>query len=475
MFRNVAGILAGLAGLAAAWAAAAGPAQAERYQAERAQQAQVLEAAGGAYDGPQGAYVSRIGERMAAAAGLGGQCAFTVVDNPAVNAFAAAPGCHIYVTRGLLAVMNSEAELAAVLGHEVGHVAARHAARQEGREALTGLAAALVGAFTKSDLAGQVAGGVARLSNLGYSRSQEYEADSLSLRYLPAAGYAPEALAALLADLEREDRFSAEAGQGGQAVPAWASTHPLTGDRIRRAADQAALTPASGPADPRARQYLAAIDGLAYGETGGRGLIEGRSFFQPWLRIAFEAPEGFRLQAQDGSVLINGPEGLRGEFASGTAKYARLEDYARRVLAGVAGATPVRLDPPRRRVVNGLDAAVLSAHAATPRGAMRVTVVAFDVGEARVYHFATIAPEDRAGAFEPMYASFRRVAPDEAAGLGARRIRVASVRAGDTAESLAAEMSGGAPLERFLMLNDLERGQPLAPGRLVKLVVDGPR
>lgn len=467
--RMGAGLLAGLA------VALGGPAGAQVSRAERAQQAQILQAAGGAYEGPQSAYVARIGERMAEAAGLGGRCAFTIVDNPVVNAFAAPPGCNIYITRGLLAVMNSEAELAAVLGHEVGHVAANHAQRQQSREALTGLAAALVGAVTKSDLAGDVAGRVAKLSNLGYSRSQEYEADSLSLRYLPRAGYAPQALADLLGDLEREDQFEAKLGQGGRDIPVWASTHPLTADRIRRAADAAAMIPVDRPLEIKGPTYLVEMDGLAYGDALGRSLIEGRSYVQPWLRLAFEAPEGFRLQEASGGVVISGPEGMRGEFASGTAAASRLEDYARQVLAAVAGRTPVDLDPPERRRVNDLNAVLLTAHAWTRQGRMQVTVVAYALGADHVYHFATIAPEAQAWRFEPMYASFRRLPPGQRTGGGPRRIAVVPVRDGDTADSLSARMAGPAPLERFEMLNGLTPGEPVGSDRLVKLVVEGDR
>src|SRR5436190_19133665 len=134
--------------LAAAALALPAQAQTDRVQA---QQAQVLREVGGAYEGPQAAYVRRIGERVAVAAGLGGRCTFTVIDNAAINAFTTPPGCYVYVTRGLLAILNSEGELAAVLGHELGHVAAKHAQKQQSQEPLTGLASVLVGAATRSD------------------------------------------------------------------------------------------------------------------------------------------------------------------------------------------------------------------------------------------------------------------------------------------------------------------------------------
>ncbi|HET6971061.1 MAG TPA: M48 family metallopeptidase, partial [Phenylobacterium sp.] len=246
--RRKAAIWAGAAVAAGLILGAPASAQESRQaRAERAQQAQVLESFGGAYSGPQADYVSRIGERMAVVAGLGaGRCTFTLVNSQVVNAFAAPPGCHVYVTRGLLSLMNSEAELAAVLGHEVGHVAANHAGRQRNQQVATGLAAALVGALSGSELVGEVAGKAAQLGVLSYSRNQEFEADNLSLHYLPLAGYDPEGLAAALAALGREDAFTARTSGGGRGMPVWASTHPLTADRIRRA-EQGAEAPAADP------------------------------------------------------------------------------------------------------------------------------------------------------------------------------------------------------------------------------------
>ena len=131
------------AALAALSVAAAGAADAQSRQSPEQRRAEILRAYGGAYRGPMAAYVSRVGERMAAAAGQGGRCTFSVIDSPVVNAFAAPPDCDIYVTRGLLALIRSEAELAAVLGHEVGHVAANHAGRRQTRSAITGITTAV--------------------------------------------------------------------------------------------------------------------------------------------------------------------------------------------------------------------------------------------------------------------------------------------------------------------------------------------
>lgn len=465
MRRFCAGLI--LAGLVA------GPAAAQVSRAERIQHDEILAQAGGAYRGPQAEYVAAVGERVARAAGLGDGCEFVVVDSQVVNAFTAPPGCHVYLTRGLLAVMNSEAELAAVLGHELGHVAARHAARQRSQEVVTGLAAALVGAVAKSDVVGGIAQRAAKLSNLGYSRGQEHEADTLSLRYLAAAGYPARGLADVLAGLQREDAYSARTtGRDPRTIPVWASTHPLTTDRIRRVQQQVLLGEVVR-SDVGAATYLAALDGLTYGESPDQGIVAGRTFTHPRLRIAFDAPPGFRLTDQPQGVRIDGPEGMRGEFAGGRASAERLEDYAVQVLGAVASGTPLRVGQASRTTVNGVDAVVLPARASTRAGPVEVVVAAYAVGDGRAYHFATIAPVGRAQVFEPMYGSFRRLDERAPALLGPKRIRTITVGREDTIESLSQRMAGQDPLGRFLMLNALAPGQPLAPGRQVKIVTAG--
>lgn len=461
-------------GVAMALLALSAEAQVTRAQAERAQQGEVLRSVGGAYEGPQSAYVSKVGERMAAAAGLAGRCTFTIVNAEVVNAFTTPPGCYVYLTRGLLGILNSEAELAAVLGHEIGHVAARHAQRQQNNEALTGLAAALVGAVAKSDVVGAVAGRAAKLGTLSYSRSQEYEADSLSLRYLPVAGYAPRGLTDVLDDLRREDAFTARvSGRTGRSGPAWASTHPLTGDRIRRAAQQVAAADPADRSGLNTDTFLTALDGLTYGDDPDQGYVSGVAFTHPRLHIAFNAPQGFQLANAADAVRITGPNGMRGEFAGGQATSDRLEDYAAQVLRGVTGSASIEMGRPARTTINDLDAVILPARAATRSGPVEVVVAAYATGGGQAYHFATIAPAGQGGVFDPMYESFRRLSDREVASVGPMRISIATVRRGDTSESLAAKMAGGDRLERFLMLNGLDRGEPLAPGRRVKVVTGG--
>ena len=233
---------------------------------------QLMAQFGGAYRGPQAAAVERVGRRVAVQSGLpGAERDFTVtlLDSPVENAFAI-PGGYVYVTRQLLALMNSEAELAYVMGHEVGHVAARHAAKRNSRATAGNLAAAILGAVTGSDLAARAAGAGAQLYTLGFSRSQEYQADGLGVRYITAAGYTPYAAADMLAALNDETTLQAAiAGRGGSG-PGWMSTHPNGADRVQRARQ---LAVATGKPDLTAAQdtaFLRMLDGLPYDDGSRR-------------------------------------------------------------------------------------------------------------------------------------------------------------------------------------------------------------
>ncbi|KQN92623.1 hypothetical protein ASE95_07995 [Sphingomonas sp. Leaf231] len=232
---------------------------------------QLLAEFGGKYAGPQAAYVEQVGKKVAVQSGLSnatGDFNVALLDSPIENAFAI-PGGYIYVTRQLLALMNSEAELASVMGHEVGHVAARHSASRNQRATIGGVLAAVVGAAAGNGAIGQLAGTAARsgaqLYVLKYGRDQEYAADGLGVKYITAAGYDPYAAADMLAQLDAQSQLQAEAaGNRGQQAPGWASTHPNSTERVRRAAALAKATgrPLTDP--PQDVAFLRRLDGLVY-------------------------------------------------------------------------------------------------------------------------------------------------------------------------------------------------------------------
>lgn len=456
--------------LAVAFPAAAQPAR---------EHMELVTSLGGQYLGPQADYVQRVGDRMAQAAGMRRRCVFTVLNSEVVNAFTAPPGCYVYITRGLLSIMNSEAELAAVLGHELGHVTAQHAQRQEQAEQLSGLAAALVGAATKSNAAGKIASRVAKLGTLGYSRNQEYEADQLALSYLPQAGYAPEGLTRVLADLQREDEFSArttgQADAGG--TPVWARTHPLTTDRIQRAQAQVAKISLAEGLALEEGPYLAAIEGLPYAEdAGAQGFVRGGSYVHPSLGIRFDAPRGFALTNETEAVRIVGPTGKLAEFTGGRATVRNLDRFAQDALLRVIQRGRHEMGQPQRRLINGVEAVVVPARASSAGRAVDLVAVAYALGGDEAYAFVAMAPAGEAALFDPMFNSFRRLDERERRSFGGKRIAVATVRSGDTAESLAGLMPPERDrLARFEMLNGLAPGEQPRVGSKVKVVVDGRR
>jgi predicted Zn-dependent protease len=409
---------------------------------------------------------------MATAAGVPGQCTFTVVNSDVPNAFAV-PGCFIYITRGLLALMNSEDELASVLGHEVGHVVADHSARRQNTATLSGLGAIVAGILTGSGEIAQAAGQVAQLYALGYSREQEFEADDLGVRYLQRSGYNAFAAADMLGSLGANEALSARTSnrETASATPAWARTHPLSADRVARATAQAAAAGATreNPAE-RVGPYFGAIDNLTYGDDPEQGFVNGRTFSHPTLRIAFEAPQGFSLTNTPSAVLIAGANNARAQFGGG-ALQSDLTTYATNGLRQVIGNAPSQIGQTQRGTTNGLETVTAPARAQTQSGQIvDVAVTAYRVGD-RAYHFITLAPQGGSGVFNPMLRSMRTLSTQEAAALRGRQIDIVQVRAGDTAESLSRRMAfTDYQLERFLVLNGRGAGQPLRAGEQVKIV-----
>lgn len=426
---------------------------------------------GGEYRGGEARYVAAVGERMAGAAGLADRCTFTLINSPVVNAFAV-PGCYIYVTRGLVAAVTSEAELASVIGHEVGHIVGRHAQRQERRSVWRNLGVLAVG-LTGSERLTRLAGQAAQLFGLRYSRRQEYEADDLGIRYLREAGYDVHAAADMLAALGRHEAFMTrtEGRDAARSIPEWTRSHPLTGNRIGRAREAAAATGLADDALPeRAQAYLTEVDGLLYGDDPEQGFVIGRRFAHPVMRIFFEAPPGFSLTNSPQAIRLTGPDGVAGEFGGGALPPGGLPAYAERLAAQVLGQTPARTVDARPAIINGLPALLVQLEIAARDGAVPLSIACYDGGGGEAYHFLIAAPPGHAGAVEALFSSFRRLGDEEAARLRPRVIRTVPVAPGDTLDTLARRTADPDPRALFLLLNGLVPGQPLERGARVKLV-----
>ncbi len=250
-------------------------------------------------------YVRGIGLRIAAVTERPAlPWSFEVIDDPEVNAFAA-PGGKIFVTRGILAYLGSEAELSGVLGHESGHVAARHSARQITRAQLAtlGLVAGSLLSSQVASAAGGIQQGLAVLF-LSYSRSDEAQADDLGFRYLRRANYDPREMTNTYATLGRVQALS-----GGGKVPTWASTHPDPGDRLAKAQQRAASVPSDSlkRATVNRDTYLRAIDGIVFGVNPRQGFFEGARFNHPDLRFRIDFPAGWQTQNLAEAVLAGSP------------------------------------------------------------------------------------------------------------------------------------------------------------------------
>lgn len=256
-------------------------------------------------------YVNALGQRLAAQSHRTNlQWHFTVLDSPEINAFAL-PGGYVYVTRGIMAYMESEADLAGVMGHEIGHVTARHGAQRATSQQHAGLgvfAANILGAVLESQglggagqLANQVSQTVAAGYIASYGREQELQADGLGAEYLARNRYDPQNMVDVITVLKNQERFAADQAKAeGKSAPTgagWLASHPSNDQRLSQIRERAAQYGKSTQyADDGHERYLKMVQGLAFGESAEQGLVRGRNFYHSGLGIALTAPSGWKLQ-----------------------------------------------------------------------------------------------------------------------------------------------------------------------------------
>jgi predicted Zn-dependent protease len=467
-------------------------AQAARYLDQRdvveaqREHAELVQEFGGAETGPRAAYVDSVGRRVATYSGVanpGQTIHFTTLNSAVENAFSV-PGGYVYITRQLLTLMNDESELAFALGHETAHIAARHARARQSyaqRNQVLGVLGAVLG----SVLGGDVLGGLlsrqamqmAQLRTLSFSRDQEYQADTLGLRYMISAGYDPAGAAGILSQLGRASALQARLqGRQSRQTPEWASTHPLSQNRMQRALAAGRATGRIGTGIRNREGFLAQLEGTYVDDDPAQGIIDGRTFTHPDLRIQFSVPAGYLMQNGTRAVSIKGSGG-QAQFSGGRFNGA-LDDYIYRIFQQLTeGRMQLNIPPPRRTVVSGLPAAYTTTRVSTSSGAVDVTVFAYQWDQNTVYHFALLTPAGSGiGPLAPMVNSMRRISAGEAAAIQPRVIRVVSAMPGDTVQSLASRMAyRDYQLDRFLALNGLSTTSRLVPGQRVKLVLHGNR
>lgn len=417
-------------------------------------------------------YVEQVGQSLAKLSDAPDvNFSFTVLNSPIVNAFAL-PGGYVYVTRGLLALAGSEAELASVLAHEIGHITARHAAQRHQRAQQKPVTASGVGELP----AGQDPAAYVQ----GYSREQEMEADTLGIRYLARAGYDPAAMSTFLARLDAHARLDSAlmglpADQSDQM--SFTATHPRTIDRVQAAQLRAGeLGAPQRPDDPDA--YLKRIDGILYGDDPEQGFVRGTTFLHPRLLFRFDVPAGFRLFNSTQRIIARNPQ-----------EALILFDSARRPATPPPGGGSIAnyltgqwsrdlsLAGTEQIAINGFPAATGWTRVETNRGPRDLRLVAIQFDEQTIYRFTFITPPALSDSLSldlrrTTY-SFRAMTRDEGAILRPLRVQLHRVREGDTVAGLASRL----PLpdgreETLRVLNGLTRQDELKPDQLVKIVVE---
>lgn len=440
----------------------------------------MLEQFGGVYDDAAlSAYVRAIGRKLVAQSEIpNAQFQFFVLNDETVNAFAL-PGGYVYISRGLIALCEDEAELAGVIGHEIGHVVARHSAQRYSSAMATNIgltAASILGSvFGVPQGVGDIVSFGAQAALQSYSREHEMEADRLGARYMSKANYDPHALTDFFGKLDAQNQIeAAKAGRSGDQFTIM-STHPRTSDRINQARE---LASSMTPADPERKRalLLSQIEGLLFGQDPKEGFMKGDTFIHPDLGFRFDFPEGF--QVHNGATKVEGTNG-KGSiiiFDMESPKVAtgmgNLVDYVKRQWGQQAG---VNLDNMERLEINGLDAATGATRTQTNLGTRDVRFLAIRGNREQIFRFVFLTEPsvtaDMSTALRRTTYSFRLLRPGETDGIQPPRIHVRTVNAGDTPGSLAAGMPLGKYNDdwfRALNLNVVADG--LAAGEKVKVV-----
>ncbi len=429
-------------------------------------------------DAELSAYVDAIGQRLARHSPRRDVAyRFAIADMPEPNAFAL-PGGYIYLTRGLLAITNSEAELANVMGHEIGHVAARHAAQRETRAAGVGLLAAL-GAIAAGAAGGTAAAETAaqlgQLAGAGliasYGRDQERQADEIGQQLAAQGGWSPAAMASFLATLERESALRSVAPQ----MPSFFDSHPITVERVRTSAARAgelSVTP-DPPLTATRAGFLAHLEGLLLGLDPAAGLFEGERFLHPDLGFTLEFPPAW--QTRNGRSAV-GAAAPRRDALIVLETQGGPED-PERAAARFAETRGLVLGEGVRLSIGGYDAyrAWSEARSSSGRAVLDLTFIrhrewTFCInGIASASRFDLYAPGFRSTA-----RSFRDLTRSERGRITERRLRIARAREGESLASLSRRSRNAWTPDETAVANGLPREVELRRGELVKIAVDVP-
>lgn len=397
---------------------------------------------------------------------------FHIVDMAEPNAFAL-PGGYVYVSRGLLALTNSEGELAGVVGHEIGHVAARHAVQRISKQAplavVFGLASGITGLV--SSTVGDHLGGIGDLAQSAifspYSRSQETEADEVGQQIAAEAGWDPVELSTFLASLGREVALHEKEPR----KPSFFDTHPATPDRVANTARHAtSLTRAArDPISPTREAYLARLDGLVVGPRAANGVFHETAFLHQDLNVFIKFQDKWPHENAPDKIVAAAPKGDAAMVLEVVAKGedplegARVLGKARQVdLAAKAESI----------TINGLPAA-RAVFLTDGKAQVELTWIAHG---GLIFQLLAIAPADRFNAFQPRFesvtGSFRPLSASDRATITEQRVRLITVREGETIEAAAARAHSSWKIEEVAVANGLMPAGHLHERQVLKVAVE---
>lgn len=391
----------------------------------------------------------------------------TLLDTPKVNAFAL-PGGYIYITRGLLALASDASEVAAVVAHEMAHVRANHGVQRSQQVASGALVREVLSDVVTNERAGAVAGSAAEQRQAAFTQRQELQADALGIKLLAEAGYDPFAAARFLDSLERYTAWRDGASTRLRAVFSdRESSHPSTPRRIELARRHARAIGPPGEGKRERDRYLAALDGMTFGDKSSEGFVRGKTFAHVGLNFAFDVPTGFTLSNRTDGVLGEGPNEQLVRFDSVTIE-GRADPESYLASGWLAGIVPNSISASK---IGGFPAA--SAAALSQDWRLSVTAIAYD---GRYYRFILATP--RGGAAPGARAlgiarSFRKLSAFERRRLRPLQLKIVPFKVRDDVARMARRMDGvESPAELFRALNGLDVGQLPVAGTLVKIVID---
>ncbi len=420
-------------------------------------------------DAAVNAYVAEIGKRMAAQSERPNlPWEFHVVDDAAVNAFAI-PGGFIYVTRGLMASINNEAELAGVIGHEIAHVTHRHSVQQISKAQLAQLGLG-IGAVLSSDIAkfGQVASAGLSLLFLKYGRDAENQADQSGFRYALGQHYDVRQMPNVFATLGRLSEAS-----GAGKLPEWLSTHPDPGNRIEKLEkilDTVPLNPQQLVVDRE--DYLRRIQGMTFGDDPRQGYFEGNTFYHPNMRFQMQFPQGWKHQNMQQAVVAVSPA-EDAIMQLGLAGQASPEQAARQFLSQEG----VQAGNASTSQINGMPAASSYFQAQTQQGVIEGLVSFFSFG-GQTFGLMGYTPSGKLGtydrAFQQTISSFNELRDQSKINVQAARVELVKVPRQMTLEQFNAQYPSTVPIEQLAIINELEGPSAVVPaGHTLKRVVGG--